>query len=60
MEFYFINSQTKFQPNQFNILEPINSQKVSDFKNAVCLTPGLCLTKPAIALVMVAVFTTNF
>ena len=42
MDFYFINPQTKFQPNQFNILEPINTQKVSDFKNAVCLTPGLC------------------
>ena len=45
MDFYFINPQTKFQSNQFGILEPINSQKVSNFQNAVCLTPGLCFDK---------------
>jgi len=42
MEFYYINHSTKFKKNQFGILEPIDSQKVSNFQNSICITPGLC------------------
>ena len=45
MEFYYINQTTKFQKNKFGILEPINSQKVSDFQNPICITPGICFDK---------------
>ena len=45
MEFYYITPKTKFQKNKFGIPEPINSQKVSNFQNSVCLTPGICFDK---------------
>lgn len=45
MEFYYITSKTKFQKNKFGILEPITNNKVLDFQNSVCLTPGLCFDK---------------
>ena len=45
MEFYFINNSTTFQKNKFGILEPITNEKVLDFQNSVCLTPGLCFDK---------------
>lgn len=42
MDFYYINQSTKFQKNKFGILEPLTNQKVSDFQNSVCITPGIC------------------
>jgi len=42
MEFYYIDKTTKFQKNKFGILEPVNSQKVSNFQNSVCIAPGIC------------------
>jgi len=46
MEFYYIDNSTKFQKNQFGILEPVTNNKVLDFQNSVCITPGLCFDLP--------------
>lgn len=45
MEFYYINKNAKFQKNKFGIQEPITNDKVLDFQNSVCFTPGLCFDK---------------
>lgn len=42
MEFYYIDNSTKFQKNQFGILEPVTNNKVLNYQNSVCITPGIC------------------
>lgn len=45
MEFYYINSLKDLKLGTYNILEPITDTKVTNFSNAVCLTPGICFSK---------------
>lgn len=41
MNFYFINSLKDLTKGYCNILEPITEDKVTNFKDSVCITPGL-------------------
>ncbi len=45
MNFYFIKSLNDLKEGYAHILEPTTSEKVTDFKKAVCLTPGICFSK---------------
>ena len=45
MNFYFIKSLNDLKEGYAHILEPISKEKVSDFKEAICLTPGICFSK---------------
>lgn len=42
MNFYFIKSLNELKKGYFNILEPTTKNKVMNFNNAVCITPGIC------------------
>ena len=42
MNFYFIKSLNELEKGYFNILEPTTKNKVSNFNNTVCITPGIC------------------
>lgn len=44
MSFYYINSLDELKKGHFNILEPITNQKVVDYNNCVCITPGVCFS----------------
>lgn len=41
MDFYFINSLEDLKPGLFNIHEPISTNRVINFENSVCITPGV-------------------
>ena len=45
IEFYYIDSLDDLEKGSFNILEPTTNKKVTDFNNAVCITPGICFNK---------------
>ena len=45
MEFYLIDNKTKFCINKFEILEPINTQRVSKDKIDLIITPGILFHK---------------
>ena len=46
MDFYFITSFNDLEPGSFSVLEPKNTcKKVTDFKNALFIIPGLCYDK---------------
>lgn len=42
MNFYFIKSLDDLEKGYFNILEPTTKEKVLNFDNSVCITPGVC------------------
>lgn len=44
MNFYYINNSNDLEKGYFGILEPITKEKVTDFNNAVCVTPGICFS----------------
>ena len=45
MSFYYINSLKDVIRGYFNILEPTTNNKVNEFSNTVCITPGICFDK---------------
>ena len=45
MNFYYINDLSELKMGYFNILEPITNNKVIDFSNSICITPGICFSK---------------
>ncbi len=44
MNFYIINSLSDLEKGYFNILEPNTKNKVLNFNNVVCITPGICFS----------------
>ncbi len=44
MNFYYIHSLNDLEKGYFKILEPISKEKVTNFINAVCITPGICFS----------------
>lgn len=42
MNFYYINSLNDLKEGYFNILEPTTNNKVKDYNNSICITPGIC------------------
>ncbi len=47
MNFYFYNNSTKFEKSNFGIYEPVadDSNMVRNFKNSLCIVPGLSFDK---------------
>ena len=45
IDFYYINSIKDLEEGSFNVLEPITNNKVTNFKDSVCITPGICFNK---------------
>ncbi len=45
MNFYFIESLDDLEEGYAHILEPTTEKKVPNFKESVCLTPGICFSK---------------
>lgn len=45
MNFYYIKNINELEKGYYNILEPITNNKVTDFNNSVCITPGICYSK---------------
>ena len=45
IEFFYINSLDDLEKGYFNVLEPDTKKKVTNFNNAVCITPGICFNK---------------
>ncbi len=45
IEFYYIKSLDDLEKGSFNVLEPTTNKKVTNFNNAVCITPGICFNK---------------
>ena len=45
MNFYLINNLSELSPGTFNILEPTTKRVLTDFSNAICITPGICFSK---------------
>ncbi len=45
IDFYYINSLDDLKEGYFNVLEPTTKKKVNNFKNSVCITPGICFNK---------------
>ncbi len=41
MEFYYINSLEELINGKYNIKEPINNNKVVNFEDCICITPGI-------------------
>ncbi len=42
INFYYINSLNNLAKGYFGILEPNTNNQVQDFRNCICLTPGIC------------------
>ncbi len=42
LNFYYIKSLSELKKGYFDILEPITNNKVYNYENCVCLTPGIC------------------
>ena len=45
MNFYIINNLSELSIGTFNILEPTTRKLLTDFSNAICITPGICFSK---------------
>ena len=45
MDFYYIKSLSELKRGFYNILEPITNNKVEDYSNSICITPGICFSK---------------
>ncbi len=45
INFYYINSLDDLKVGFYNILEPITNNKVLDYSNSICYTPGICFSK---------------
>ncbi len=45
INFYRIKSLNDLKVGKYKILEPISQGKITNFKNAVCITPGICFSK---------------
>lgn len=45
MNFYYINSIDELKKGSFNVLEPFGTLKVTNFRNCVSITPGICYGK---------------
>lgn len=41
MNFYIINNLSELSIGTFNILEPTTRKLLTDFSNAICITPGI-------------------
>ncbi len=42
MVFCYINNLDELEIGKYNIPEPISNNIVSNFENAICITPGIC------------------
>ena len=45
IDFYYIDSIDELSTGYFGILEPTTNKKVSNYFNAICITPGICFSK---------------
>ena len=45
LEFYYISSFSDLKNGSYNILEPITNLQATDFKNSICITPGIVFDK---------------
>ena len=45
IEFFYINSLDDLEEGSFHVLEPTTNEKVTNFNNVVCITPGICFSK---------------
>lgn len=45
INFYIINSFNDLKLGKYNILEPITNKKITNFKDSICITPGICFSK---------------
>lgn len=45
IKFYYITSLNDLKKGKFNILEPITNNLVTDFKNSICIVPGVAFDK---------------
>ncbi len=45
MNFYYINSLNDLKIGTYYILEPTTNIKVTDFKDTISITPGICFSK---------------
>lgn len=45
IKFYLISNLTDLKKGKFNILEPITNNVVTDFKNSICIIPGVAFDK---------------
>jgi 5-formyltetrahydrofolate cyclo-ligase len=41
IKFYYIESIKQVSKGLFNVMEPVSSNLVTDFKNSICIVPGL-------------------
>lgn len=45
IKFYYISSLNDLKEGKFNLLEPITNKLVTDFKNSICIVPGVAFDK---------------
>lgn len=45
IKFYYISSLEDLKKGSFGILEPLTSQKVTDFSHSICIVPGVVFDK---------------
>lgn len=45
MNFYYIKDINELERGYYDILEPITNNKVTNYDNCVCITPGICYSK---------------
>lgn len=45
INFYEIKSLKDLEKGKYNILEPLTKNKITNFNDAVCITPGICFSK---------------
>lgn len=45
IKFFLITSLNDLKKGKFNILEPITNNLVTDFKNSICIVPGVAFDK---------------
>ena len=45
IKFYYITSLNDLKEGKFNILEPITNNLVTNFKNSICIVPGVAFDK---------------
>ncbi len=45
INFYIIESLSDLKIGKYNILEPTTNKKITNFKECICITPGICFSK---------------
>ncbi len=45
INFYYINSLDELKKGYYGLMEPANNNIVSDFKNSICIVPGVAFDK---------------